>query len=76
MTATLQKSVAAAALLVLFLSTRLAWGGPPFVTDDPDPVEYQHWEVYLFSIYNHIHTPKAQTPLRSPPTLPNFPPSK
>ncbi len=21
--------------------------GPPFVTDDPEPVEYQHWEVYL-----------------------------
>jgi hypothetical protein len=22
-----------------------AWAGPPFVTDDPEPVEYQHWEV-------------------------------
>jgi hypothetical protein len=57
MTVPLRKSVAAAALLVIFLSARLAWGGPPFITDDPDPVEYQHWEVYLFSIYNHIHTP-------------------
>jgi hypothetical protein len=22
-----------------------AWAGPPFVTDDPEPVKYQHWEV-------------------------------
>jgi Putative MetA-pathway of phenol degradation len=22
-----------------------AWAGPPFVTDDPKPVEYQRWEV-------------------------------
>ena len=21
--------------------------GPPYVTDDPEPVEYQHWELYL-----------------------------
>ncbi len=26
-----------------------AWAGPPFVTDDPEPVELHHWEVYLSS---------------------------
>jgi hypothetical protein len=26
-----------------------AWAGPPFTTDDPEPVEYRHWEVYLAS---------------------------
>ena len=26
-----------------------AWAGPPFVTDDPEPVEPQHWEVYISS---------------------------
>jgi hypothetical protein len=25
------------------------WAGPPFVTDDPEPVEYRHWEIYLAS---------------------------
>ena len=30
-----------------------SFGGPPFVTDDPEPVELHHWEVYFFSIYNH-----------------------
>lgn len=23
-----------------------AWAGPPFLTDDPEPVELGHWEVY------------------------------
>jgi hypothetical protein len=28
---------------------RAAQGGPPFVTDDPEPVDYQHWEFYAAS---------------------------
>ncbi|HZM01774.1 MAG TPA: hypothetical protein VFC44_02020 [Candidatus Saccharimonadales bacterium] len=31
----------------LALGTRETLAGPPFLTDDPDPVEYQHWELYL-----------------------------
>jgi len=27
----------------------MTWAGPPFVTDDPEPVAYQHWELYLAS---------------------------
>ena len=26
-----------------------AQAGPPFITDDPEPVEYQHWEFYVAS---------------------------
>jgi hypothetical protein len=26
-----------------------ASAGPPYVTDDPEPVEYLHWEMYLAS---------------------------
>src|SRR5579871_969951 len=38
----------------LFLgSQRVAWAGPPFITDDPEPVDYRHWEVYFASLYNH-----------------------
>ena len=29
-----------------------AQAGPPFVTDDPEPVEYQHWEFYVASIHS------------------------
>ncbi len=28
---------------------RGAMAGPPFVTDDPEPVEWRHWEIYLAS---------------------------
>jgi hypothetical protein len=28
-----------------------AWAGPPFTTDDPEPVEYHHGEFYLASEY-------------------------
>ena len=29
-----------------------AWAGPPFITDDPEPVEYHHGEFYIASIYS------------------------
>ena len=30
-----------------------AWAGPPFFTDDPEPVEHLHWEVYIASQWTH-----------------------
>ncbi|MFI5385051.1 MAG: hypothetical protein ACHQ50_02930 [Fimbriimonadales bacterium] len=27
--------------------------GPPYFTDDPEPVDYQHWEFYVASQYLH-----------------------
>ncbi len=33
----------------LFILAPCLYGGPPFVTDDPEPVEYRHWEFYLAS---------------------------
>ena len=38
---------ASAVLLLALASTSHAWAGPPFLTDDPEPVDYRHWEVYL-----------------------------
>ncbi len=43
---------AAAAAFLLFLATT-SLAGPPYVTDDPEPVEYRHWEFYLAS--QHFH---------------------
>jgi len=31
------------------LSPTVAEAGPPYTTDDPEPVEYRHWEFYLAS---------------------------
>ena len=37
-------------LLAATLFALKTYGGPPFLTDDPEPVDYQHWEFYVASI--------------------------
>ncbi|MGZ5966487.1 MAG: hypothetical protein ACXWP4_02380 [Polyangiales bacterium] len=34
---------------MLVLLSREAAAGPPYTTDDPEPVPYRHWELYLAS---------------------------
>jgi len=36
-------------LLWIVLSAYPVFAGPPFHTDDPEPVAYHHWEAYLFA---------------------------
>lgn len=36
-------------LAFLLLLATPALAGPPFITDDPEPVELGHWEVYGFT---------------------------
>ena len=38
--------------LTAFALARPAAAGPPFLTDDPEPVGYRHWEAYVFSAYD------------------------
>lgn len=33
------------AFLLTGVSSGAVWAGPPFITDDPDPVNYQSWEI-------------------------------
>ncbi len=35
--------------LAVALVSSTASAGPPYTTDDPEPVEYRHWEIYLAS---------------------------
>ena len=35
-------------LLLLMLAATNLWAGPPFQTDDPEPIDFRHYEVYLF----------------------------
>jgi len=44
----------ALAVLALALFPVAARAGPPYLTDDPDPVAYHHWELYLASQWDHI----------------------
>jgi hypothetical protein len=36
----------AALALVCVIAPTMAWAGPPFLTDDPEPTETGHWEIY------------------------------
>jgi hypothetical protein len=48
-------------ILLLSSCASVAWGGPPFFTDDPEPVEYKHWEVYLASQYLRTESDRSGT---------------
>ena len=44
-----------AALLTLFaVISSPGYAGPPFITDDPEPVDLGHWEVYAFTSGTHV----------------------
>ncbi len=38
---------------LLFFNAQINFAGPPFDTDDPEPVEFKHWEYYISSINNY-----------------------
>ena len=38
----------------------MPFDGPPYLTDDPDPVAYHHWEIYLASQWDHIGRRSAE----------------
>jgi hypothetical protein len=42
-----------AALVSICFFAAQAFAGPPFLTDDPEPVELHHYEAYLFSTTDH-----------------------
>ena len=43
-----------AATLALVLIAAPARAGPPFVTDDPEPTDIGHWEIYNFGALTHM----------------------
>jgi hypothetical protein len=43
------RAAALGLVLALALCPRPARAGPPFLTDDPEPVDRGHWEVYAFT---------------------------
>ena len=51
-------------LLFMLAATNL-WAGPPFQTDDPEPVDFRHYEVYVFGTTDG-------TPMETDPVLPAF----
>lgn len=41
--------VASFAFLTGLLASSPALAGPPYFSDDPEPTDYKHWEIYLFA---------------------------
>jgi hypothetical protein len=39
-------------MLLSLACLKTASAGPPFLNDDPEPVEFKHWEAYLFSTHD------------------------
>jgi outer membrane putative beta-barrel porin/alpha-amylase len=38
-----------------------AYAGPPYFTDDPEPVDFHHWETYIASQYLHANATVSAT---------------
>ncbi len=41
------------------LISQLLLAGPPFLTDDPEPVDLKHWEFYLFGVMDKASDGKS-----------------
>lgn len=46
----------AAAALALLGAASPVWAGPPYLTDDPDPTDTGHWEIYAFTSGEELHS--------------------
>ncbi len=52
-------------LMIFLLTAATLWAGPPFQTDDPEPVDFRHYEFYQFGMV-------SSTPVETDPTGPAF----
>jgi hypothetical protein len=57
---------ALAAALVAFFASTTARAGPPFQTDDPDPVAFRHFEMYAFELSDGTGKNAGGTALEAP----------
>jgi hypothetical protein len=55
-----------AALALAFLTAIPALAGPPFQTDDPDPVDFHHFEMYVFELSDSTGKNAGGTSLEVP----------
>ena len=46
----LKKLLLLSSIIILIFSNTI-FAGPPFATDDPEPVDFKHWEFYIASLH-------------------------
>jgi hypothetical protein len=49
----------AAALMLICVVPSVALAGPPYVTDDPEPTDFRHFEIYVFADGAATHDGRA-----------------
>ena len=54
-------------VIILITLPQILFAGPPFLTDDPDSVQFKHWEYYISSQNTFSHSTHTSTG-----TLPHF----
>ena len=59
-------NAALAAMLIAFFASTTARAGPPFQTDDPDPVAFRHFEMYAFELSDGTDKNAGGTALEAP----------
>jgi hypothetical protein len=59
-------------LLALGLGTAPALAGPPYQTDDPDPTDYRHYEIYVFATDENDVAPTRVTTANLPSLEVNY----
>src|SRR3954470_23185744 len=51
----MKRASAWAGAFALLLASSAAHAGPPYDTDDPEPTELHHWEIYAFGAGTAFH---------------------
>lgn len=47
-----RKKILGLIFIIILFNIKPLYAGPPFGTDDPEPVRFKHWEYYISSINN------------------------
>lgn len=57
----LMKAASALLFLAILFGSAAAWAGPPFQTDDPEPIDYKNYEFYTFGVTDGTGIAMAST---------------
>ena len=63
------KTIKATCSLILFfilIINKTAFSEPPFITDSPEPIDYRHYELYLYSMLDKNNVGVEEPQLSSP----------
>ena len=60
------KIVCRVSILIVLIMSKMAFAEPPFLTDDPEPVDYRHYEFELHSSLDKNNIPVEEPQLLAP----------